>query len=111
MSDRSRESVLFEAEYWRPVMDDVLAMNELVGTLSSSLVAIPIDVLALVVAMVPRGITTGEAASLDSITNAALESIGTLGEMQARLKGILELANGRATALREEAGLEPEPES
>lgn len=98
---RDPESIVFEAEYWLAIVKDVNELNDQIGAAASKLVSGPVGLLGL--ALLVR--TDRDVETLATVQSSISGGLETLAAMQGPVIRLLELANGRLKALRDEAGL------
>lgn len=94
---RDPESVAFEADYWRALLDDMGKLNTLIEEAAHQLADAVVPLLALSILTDNSGRNDGVKAS--EAVNATMKK---LAAMQAPLGGMIEIARGRVTVLEEE---------
>lgn len=102
MTVRTPESVVLEADYWQLLLTSLDGLNDDIAQAAGHLRDIPI---ALVTASVATWANPAATAELDRASAAVSATLARLRAMQEHVTTITRLAEGRATVLRDEAGL------
>lgn len=95
---RDPRNALAELDYWRPILDDLRAMNDAVMSAADHLVNVPVTLLELVLAPT----TSDGFERVGGDVRAAMSDLRTLSE---RLEALGDLAEGRMLAITREMGL------
>lgn len=113
-TERSVESILFEAEFWRHATKDMAEMAGAIETASKQLIEIPItmvelSLIQLAAAMSDQPPRQGHLSDQlqDRIAENVRESLKALETLLGHVHNMIRLADGRYKALREEVGLPP----
>lgn len=108
---RSEDSVRLEADYWRAMLDDADGLNAAVaaaaGALAPGILAVVNRASALSLAPEQAGADRANLEVLETVLGAMGDALDHLQGAQGRLRGLGELALGRARALHLEAHGEP----
>lgn len=100
---REPDSIVFEADYWKAVLEDMLEAHDLVVEVSRPLAGQSINVLALI----PLVRTDAHLAAIEGLSSRNGAAMDALTRLQEVLMRLGEVAKGRLNALYTEAGLEP----
>lgn len=96
---RDPESLLAEADYWKAALEDMQAINRLVAETAERLVGGPVALLEYMT--MPEAVR-----SVAPVAAIFGDSLRSLERLLDALNGLIDLAGGRAIALRRELGLE-----
>lgn len=96
---RSRESVLFEIDYAQAALADILALNDHLRDAANGPVDAQLAVLELVLG-------ADRALVVEKVNAACRSTLDAIAAAQRPLDSLIELYQGRALALRHEAGLD-----
>lgn len=106
--ERSMESILFEGDYWKAILDDTRELNTLIGQTAAGLLEVaPTQILVLSVAVMslPKGkARSALVESIDIIQERITATMLQLSEMQEVIARTLGVIDGRSTVLNQERG-------
>lgn len=95
MTDRSPESMLHELDYWRALIADVTAINELIAEATEPLTSVTVETIALVLG-------GDKVTASERIHALVMRSMQSLLRMDEPLNRMLSLIEGRQLALQAE---------
>lgn len=91
---REPESIRFEADYWRVMLDDLGELNALIGAVADALVSAPVAAVGAMAKTFPVA-----PAEFEQVFVAVQDALDRLSDMQPVLMRALALADGRAKVL------------
>jgi len=98
-ADREPESIIFEADYWLSLLNDLSELNGRIHDAAGPLPSVPLAALELLLGSDPKP-------TIDRIGAAVKATLDAIQAMQAPVDRMIDLAGGRVVALRREGGLE-----